>query len=229
MTNPIRVLIVDDHPAVRVGVRGLLDLVEGIEVVGEAATSDEAVELTHTLEPTVVIMDLRLPGIGGIEATRRVIREQPDVAVLVLTMVEDDGSILAAIRAGARGYLRKEAGRDELARAVTAVAHGEFITSPGIAARVAAFFGSARPEHRTTFSGLSEREHEVLDLIAAGSNNQAIAQQLFLSPKTVRNHISSIFAKLQVADRAEAIVKAREAGLGSQGPTPPGPTRTGPP
>lgn len=215
--TPIRVLIVDDHPAIRAGVRSLLDLADSIEVVGEASTGDEAVTLTAGLEPDVVIMDLRLPETGGVDATRRVIRQRPSVAVLVLTMVEDDGSIFAAIRAGAQGYLRKESDQEELVRAVQAVAHGEFITSPGIAAPVAAFFSGDAPEHRASFPGLTEREHEVLHLIASGCNNQTIAGRLFLSPKTIRNHISSIFAKLQVADRAEAIVKAREAGLGSNG------------
>lgn len=212
--NPIRIVIVDDHPAIRSGVRSLLASAKDIEVVGEAATSDEALQATADLDPEVVVMDLRMPGVGGIETTRQLVRLKPNIAVLILTMVEDDASIFAAIRAGARGYLRKESGRDELVRALIAVAHGEFITSPGIAARVLAFFSRASSEQPTAFPALTEREWEVLDLIASGCNNQTIAQRLYLSPKTVRNYISAIFAKLHVADRAEAIVKARDAGLG---------------
>lgn len=216
---PIRVVVVDDHPAVRVGVKALLGLVNGIDVVGEAATSDEAVQVIDTLIPDVVLMDLRMPGVGGLETTRLVTRAHRDVAVLVLTMIEDDASIYAAIRAGARGYLRKESGSEELARAVTAAANGEFITSPGIASRVAAFFSSsASIQSPVAYPELTEREREILDLIASGRNNDAIARHLFLSPKTVRNHISSIFAKLHAADRAEAIVKARDVGMGGQSP-----------
>lgn len=213
----IRVVVADDHPPVRAGVRALLNTAGGIEVVAEAGTSDETIRVAAEQQPDVVMMDLRMPGIGGVEATRVIVRESPHIAVLVLTMVDDSDSIFAAIRAGARGYLLKESGQEVLTRAVRAVAGGEFITSPGVASRVSAFFLSASldspPE---AFPTLTEREREILDLIAQGKNNSFIAGHLVLSPKTVRNHISNVFSKLHVADRAEAIVRAREAGLGRE-------------
>jgi DNA-binding NarL/FixJ family response regulator len=217
-TEPIRVLIADDHPPVRAGVRALLDLTGGIEVIAEVGTTDEVVRVAGDEQPDVIIMDLRMPGAGGVEATRAVVRQSPHIAVLVLTMVEDDDAIFAAVRAGARGYLLKESGPAELARAVQAVVRGEFITSPGVARRIAQFFESAaRPDRAPeAFPVLTAREREVLDLIAQGRNNAYIARSLSLSPKTVRNHISNVFAKLHVADRAEAIVRAREAGLGQR-------------
>ncbi|WP_243890263.1 response regulator [Cellulomonas dongxiuzhuiae] len=211
-------MVVDDHPAIRTGVRTLLNLAEGVEVVGDARTSEEGIALSAELEPDVVIMDLRLPTLGGIETTRAITTANPKIRVLVLTMLDDDASIFAAIRAGARGYLLKESEQEDFVRAVYAVAHGDFITSPAIASRVITFFASGGGAGQPSFPGLSEREREVLDLIAAGHNNQGIAHKLFLSPKTVRNYVSSIFAKLQVADRAGAIVKARQAGLGGARP-----------
>jgi len=215
--EPIRVLIADDHPPVRAGVRALLCFATGIKVVAEAETSDDAIRAAAEHQPDVIMMDLRMPGVGGVEATRTVVRDSPHIAVLVLTMVEDNDTIFAALRAGARGYLLKESGPEELARAVHAVARGEFITSPGVARRISSFFATTyadRPPR--AFPALTEREREILGLIAQGKNNSHIAQHLFLSPKTVRNHISNIFAKLHVADRAEAIVRAREAGLGGE-------------
>lgn len=215
-TEPIRVLIADDHPPVRAGVRALLDLAGGIEVIAEVETTDEVIQAALDLQPDVVMMDLRMPGLGGVEATRTVVRQSPHIAVLVLTMAEDADSIFAAVRAGARGYLLKESGPAELARAVQAVAQGEFITSSAVAQHISRFFESSnRPNGSPeAFPVLTAREREILDLIAEGRNNAYLARQLLLSPKTVRNHISNIFAKLHVADRAEAIVRAREAGLG---------------
>jgi len=216
--EPIRVLVADDHPSVRAGVRALLDTVGGIQVIAEASTSDEVIRAAAEHQPDVVMMDLRMPGLGGVEATRTVVRESPHIAVLVLTMVEDSDSIFAAIRAGARGYLLKESGSAELARAVHAVARGEFITSPAVATRISRFFEAAARSGGPweAFPTLTARERQILDLIAQGRNNAYVARHLVLSPKTVRNHISNIFAKLHVADRAEAIVRAREAGLGHE-------------
>jgi DNA-binding NarL/FixJ family response regulator len=214
--EPIRVLVADDHPTVRAGVRTMFEMAGGVEVVAEAATSDEAVELAVELQPDVVLMDLRMPGPGGLEAIRSVARQSPHIGVLVLTAMEDSDSIFAAFRAGARGYVLKEAGAEELVRAVQAVAMGGLMTSPAVAKRIASFFESSSRVDRVpgVFPVLTKREREILDLIAQGRNNAYLARHLTLSPKTVRNHISNIFAKLHVADRAEAIVRAREAGLG---------------
>ena len=219
----VQVVVADDHPPVRAGVRSLLELADDIEVVGEAGSSEEAVAVAAEVQPDVVMMDLRMPVMGGIEATRVIVRDSPHIGVLVLTMVEDDDTIFAALRAGARGYLLKESGAQELRRAVHAVAQGGFITSPAVATRVSQYFGAAgagpgggRPADG--LPSLTAREHQVLDLIAQGRNNAWIARELVLSPKTVRNHISNIFAKLHVVDRADAIVRAREAGLGHRPP-----------
>ena len=215
MDEPIRVVIADDHPVYRDGLAALLGSVEGLEVVGTASTGTEVVEVAREVSPDVVVMDVRMPDLDGVEATRRVTAEQPHVGVLVLTMSEDDETLLAALRAGARGYLLKGANQREIVRAVTAVAEGQAIFGPAIAARVAELF-SARPQSAAQgpFPQLTAREREILDLLAAGRSNQQIAAALFLSPKTVRNAVSNVFAKLHVADRAEAIVRARDAGLG---------------
>lgn len=214
---PIRVLIADDHPVFRFGLRALLQGEPDMEVIGEATTGREAVERTLELRPDVVLMDLNMPELNGIEATRRIRAEAPESAVLVITMFDDD-TVFAAMRAGARGYLLKGAEGEETLRAVRAVAHGEAIFSPGVADRVMDYFAHA-PAHTgtTLFPELTERELEVLALIAQGLTNQAIAARLVLSEKTVRNHVSNIFSKLQVADRAEAIIRARDAGLGHEG------------
>ncbi len=217
----IRVLVADDHPFFRDGLRVLLEATPDTELVGEAHDGDEAVQMAATLGPDVILMDLRMPGVGGIESTLRILRENPDMAVVVLTMVEDDDSVFAAMRAGARGYLLKGADKEEMLLAIRAVARGEAIFGPGIARRLIRYFSSpaqARPVQapRTVFPELTDREREILDLIAAGKNNQEIAEELYLSLKTVRNYVSNIFSKLQVADRAQAIVRAREAGLGQE-------------
>ncbi|HET8625853.1 MAG TPA: response regulator transcription factor [Thermomicrobiales bacterium] len=215
-----RVLIADDHPVFRYGLRALLSAEPATAVVGEATTGEEALALATALAPDVVLMDLNLPGINGIEATRRILAARPAVAVLVLTMFDDDDSVFAAMRAGARGYLLKGAAGEETARAVRAVADGEAIFSPAIARRLMQYFGaryaSNVPAPPPAFPDLTEREREILALIARGYTNPAIAERLSISPKTVRNHVSAIFGKLQVAGRAEAIVRAREAGLGRE-------------
>jgi DNA-binding NarL/FixJ family response regulator len=213
--DAIRVLIADDHPIFRDGLRGTFNSVAYTEVVAEAATGEEAVEAAATHQPDVVVMDLHMPGLNGIEATRHIVHHSPHIGVLVLTMFEDDASVFAAMRAGARGYLLKGADKAEILRALHAVASGEAIFGPDIARRVIEYFSAPQvPGPPLAFPELTEREREVLDLIAQGHNNEAIARQLVLSHKTVRNHVSNIFAKLQVADRAQAIVRARKAGLG---------------
>ncbi|MEU8140963.1 response regulator transcription factor [Nonomuraea sp. NPDC048901] len=212
----IRVLLADDHPVYRDGLAVLLGSIPGIEVVGTAANGAEAVERAAESQPDVVVMDVRMPGLDGIEATRRVVADSPHIAVVVLTMSEEDATLFAAMRAGARGYLLKGANQAEIVRAITAVAHGEAIFGPAVARRVADFFtGNATGRSDDpAFPQLTPREREILSLVAAGRANAQIASALFLSPKTVRNNVSNIFAKLHVADRAEAIVRARDAGLG---------------
>jgi DNA-binding NarL/FixJ family response regulator len=210
----LRVLVVEDHPLFRRGVVALLDAADGMTVAGTAGSGEEAVTAAAQLRPDVVLMDLQLPGISGIEATRAIVAAEPGIRVLVLSLFEDDDSVFLALRAGARGYVLKDADEDELTGAIRAVARGEAIFSRAIAGRGRAFFAAPRPAPKA-FPELTDREREILALIAAGHPNPSIARQLFLSPKTVANYVSSIFAKLQVADRAEAMVRAREAGLGS--------------
>ncbi len=185
-----------------------------VEVVAEVGDGDSAVAAVARCQPDVVLMDLRMPGTSGVEATQRIAAAHPDVAVLVLTMSEDDDSVFAALRAGARGYLLKEAGKDEIARSLHAVARGEAVFGPKVAPRVLSFFSSARPA-AVPFPQLTDREREILDLVAAGAGNATIARRLFLSEKTVRNNVSTILSKLGVATRAEAVAAARDAGLGS--------------
>jgi DNA-binding NarL/FixJ family response regulator len=214
-TDLIRVLLVDDHPVFRYGMRALLAALPEVEVVGEGTDGDDAVRLAAELEPDVVVMDLKMPGLDGVEATRQIVRHTPKIGVLVVTMFEDDDSVFAAMRAGARGYLVKGADSPDVVRAITAVASGEAIFGPSIATRLLGYL--TRPlssQDERVFPELTAREREVLALIAAGHGNNAIAGKLVLSPKTVRNNVSSIFAKLQVADRAQAIIRARRAGLG---------------
>ncbi len=214
--EPLRVLVVEDHPLFRKGVVALLDAVPDLAVAGVAVSGEEAVVRAAELRPDVVLMDLQLPGMSGIEATRAIVTADPDTRVLVLSLFEDEDSVFLALRAGARGYVLKDADEDELTGAVRAVARGEAIFSQAVAGRVLAFFAQPR-ETPKVFPSLTDREREFLALIAQGRPNPAIARELFLSPKTVANYVSAIFAKLQVADRAEAMIRAREAGLG-QGP-----------
>jgi DNA-binding NarL/FixJ family response regulator len=211
---PIRVLIADDHPVFRFGLRALLDTEACTEVVGEARSGQEAVALAASLEPDVVLMDINMPELNGIEATRRIVADRPGTAVLIITMFDDD-RVFAAMRAGARGYLLKGAEGEETLRAIRAVAGGEAIFSPNAAERLIKFFAAAPQDAvAPAFPDLTPRELEILSLLAQGLSNSAIAERLVLSPKTVRNQVSTVFSKLQVASRAEAIVRAREAGLG---------------
>jgi DNA-binding NarL/FixJ family response regulator len=212
--EPIRVLIADDHPVLRDGLRLLLGAEPGIEVVGEAGNGGEAIVAAAELQPDVVVMDLHMPDVTGIEATRRIVDTSPHIGVLVLTMFDDDESVFAAMRAGARGYLLKGVPQADIVRAVEAVGRGSAVFSPSIARRIIDYFSAQPAAGAAVFPELTEREREILDLIAAGESNPVIARRLFLSPKTVRNHVSNIFNKLQVADRAQAIVRARRAGLG---------------
>jgi DNA-binding NarL/FixJ family response regulator len=207
-----RVVIVDDHPVVRGGLVALLDTLPGIEVAGQAGDGEAAVREVALLRPEVVVMDLRMPGLGGVEATRRITTDYPGVAVLVLTMFDEDALIGDALAAGARGYLLKGADQEEIERAIRTVASGDVIFSGGVAARVMRQLSNSTSARE--LPQLTAREREVVDLIAAGLSNQAIAERLGLAPKTVGNHVSAIFLKLGVSTRAEAIVLARDAGLG---------------
>ena len=219
----IRVLIADDHPVFRYGLRALLTSEATLmEVVGEATTGEEAIALAAQCLPDVILMDVNMPGLNGIEATRRILAATPQIGILMLTMFDDDESVFAAMRAGARGYLLKGAEGEETVRAILAVSNGEAIFSPTIARRLIGYFGAHQRRQpsppASLFPELTEREREVLTLLAQGYTNPAIAEQLVLSPKTVRNHVSSIFSKLQVAGRAEAIIRARDAGLTKEKP-----------
>lgn len=212
--EPITIVIVDDHPMFRFGIRARLTAEPDMAVVGEAGTGEEAVALTAELAPDVVLMDLNLPGINGVEATRQIREAVPATSVLVITMFDDE-SVFEAMRAGARGYLLKDVDADETLRAIRAVANGEAIFSPTVARRLQSYFATPPPTVPTpVFPELTDRERDVLALLAEGYTNQVIAQRLFLTPKTVRNYVSNVFSKLQVADRAEAMLRAREAGLG---------------
>lgn len=213
--EPHRVLVADDHEEFRRGIEALLAATPAVEVVGTAADGALAVAMALDLQPDVVLMDLHMPRLNGIDATAQIVRSSPHIGVLVLTMMEDEESVFAAVRAGARGYLLKGARRAEITRAVQAVGAGEVIFGPGIADRMMAYFAGSRSRPSAdAFPDLTDRERVVLGLIAEGKENGEIARQLDLSIKTVRNHASNIFTKLQVAHRAQAIVKAREAGLG---------------
>ena len=212
----LRVLVAEDHPLFRKGMISLLSSVTEFEVVGEAATGKEAVARATELQPDVILMDLQMPEVNGIEATRRILRDDPSVRILVVTLFEDDDSVFMALRTGARGYVLKDADEEEMVLSIRAVGKGEAIFSPSIATRVLAYFagsaqGGAPPQ---AFPTLTDREREILRLIAKGHPNPSIARELSLSTKTVGNYVSNIFTKLQVADRAQAIIRAREAGLG---------------
>jgi DNA-binding NarL/FixJ family response regulator len=211
---PIRLVVVDDHPVFRLGMVALLTSIDGFEVVGEADTADAAVEIAVTQRPDVVVMDLHLGTGSGIDATRRILAAEPDIGVLAVTMMDDDDSVFAAMRAGARGYLLKGAAPADIDRAVRSVANGEVILGPQVAAQAIAFLSSGQPAAAVAFPELTVREREILDLVARGLDNTSVSRRLDLSPKTIRNHLSNVFTKLQVADRSQAIIRARDAGLG---------------
>jgi DNA-binding NarL/FixJ family response regulator len=219
MSDRIRLLIADDHALFREGLRALLMAVPDLELVGEAASGEEAIAETERLQPEVVLMDLKMPGMSGIEATRRILARNASVGVVVVTMLEDDASVFSAMRAGARGYVLKGAHHDALLQAIRAVAEGQALFGPAVATRMMSYFQSLGTGVKSSgealiFPELTQREREVLGLIATGINNAEIAERLEISTKTVRNHINSIFSKLHLADRAQAIVRARDAGLG---------------
>jgi DNA-binding NarL/FixJ family response regulator len=211
----IRVLVVDDHPLFLDGVRAALAGAEDVTVIGEAHDAAGAVATAVELVPDVVLLDVGLPDRSGIEAARDLLAVVPGVRVLVMTMSEDDETIVAAMRAGARGYIVKGAGRADLLAGIRTVAGGGAVFSGAVADRLGSFFGSlAALPGREAFPQLTGREREVLDLIARGYDNRRIARQLFLSDKTVRNHVSNVLTKLEADNRSEAVVRARNAGLG---------------
>lgn len=213
--DKLRLLIAEDSIPFRQGLRSLLQTVDDIEIVGEATTGAETIQLANHLQPDVILMDLQMPGINGIEATRQIVYASPHIRILMLTMFEDDESVFAALRAGAHGYLLKGALRAEIVRGILSVAGGEAIFGPAIAKRLVQYFAAPRPNvPPEAFPELTDREREILNLMAQHDTNIEIAERLLLAPKTVRNHVSNIFAKLHVADRAQAIIRAREAGLG---------------
>ncbi len=217
----IRLLIADDHALFREGLRALLSATPGIDIVGEAATGADTIALVELVQPDIVLMDINMPGMDGIQATRRILRASPATGVIMVTMLEDDASLFTAMRAGARGYVLKGAHHRELLQTIRAVAGGQALFGAPIAARILGFFQDIAAEPQATsaraaFPELTARELEVLGLIAQGANNSQIAEKLVITDKTVRNHVTSIYSKLQVADRAQAIIKARDVGLGSQ-------------
>jgi DNA-binding NarL/FixJ family response regulator len=213
--EPIRVLIVDDHTLFRDGLRALLASVADVDVVGEASSGSQALAQAAELQPDVILMDIQMPDLNGIEATRQILRASPHIGIIVLTMFQDDDSVFAVMRAGARGYVLKGADQEVLLRAVRAVAKGESLFGPEIATRLMQFFANLRPETRPElFPELTARERDILSFIAEGQTNAEIAQALVISLKTVRNYVSNILNKMQVADRAQAAIRAREGGLG---------------
>lgn len=213
--RPIRVVVVDDHPLFRIGIVALLETLDGVAVVGEAATAADAVAVVAETDPDVVLMDLDLGDGSGVDATREIVRERPRVGVLVLTMLGDDDSVFASVRSGARGYLLKTASAEEVERALHAVADGAMLLGADVVQRAVAYLSGAKSAGGAAFPELTERETEVLELVARGHDNAAIARTLVLSGKTVRNYVSGILAKLGVADRAKLIVLARENGFGA--------------
>ena len=213
--KPLTVLIADDHPLFRKGIRALIETMPDVTVVGEAQSGQEAVEMALTHQPDIVLMDLHMPGGSGLSATRELNKRSPNIRILVVTLYEDNDSIFTALRAGAHGYILKYANEAEMTRAIRAVGEGEAIFSPAIATRLIDYFAAARQQvPQEIFPELTDREREVLALIAHGESNAAIAEQLVITLKTVRNYVSNIYNKLQVTDRAQAALRARDAGLG---------------
>jgi DNA-binding NarL/FixJ family response regulator len=216
MTIPVRAVIADDHPMFRYGLRAVLADSAEVDVVGDAADGNQLITLVEQTQPDVVLTDLAMPGMDGVGAARQILERFPAIGVLILTMHDDDEALFAALRAGARGYLLKGAERDEIVRAVLAVAAGDAVYSASVARRIVGFFTGARQTYTAqVFPDLTAREREILDLIAAGLGNHEIARRLVLSEKTVRNNVSAILTKMQVSDRAAAVAKARDAGLGA--------------
>lgn len=217
MNETIRVLIADDHTLFREGLAALLKSIPGLDVVATVENGSRAIELAAQLQPDVILMDLQMPGINGIEATRQIVAASSHIGVIVVTMFEDDDSVFSAMRAGARGYILKGADQNDILRAIQAVARGEALFGPSIAARLMDYFNPSSQTPPQAFPELTGREHEILELIAQGANNAEIAARLNISQKTVRNHVSNIFNKLQVTDRVQAALRARQAGMGEQG------------
>lgn len=212
--DQIRILIADDHTLFREGLKALFGSLADTAVVGEASTGTAVVTVAENIQPDVVLMDIQMPGINGIEATRQIVQTSPHIGVIMVTMFADDDSVFSAMKAGARGYVLKGADQEEMLRVIRAVSRGEALFGPAIATRLQTYFATPKPSAISEiFSDLTEREREVLALLAQGLNNQEIARKLFISPKTVRNHCSNIYNKLQVVDRAQAIIQARNAGL----------------
>lgn len=212
--EPIRILIADDHTLFRSGLKALFNSLLETAVVAEAESGQEAIVLAETHQPDVVLMDIQMPGINGIDAARRIVQTSPHIGVIIVTMFEDDDSVFAAMRAGARGYVLKGADQEEMLRVIRAVARGEALFGPPIALRLTSFFSRSKTIASDAFPDLTEREQEVLHQLAQGLSNQEIAAKLVITPKTVRNHLSNIFSKMQVTDRVQAIIQARNAGLG---------------
>ena len=213
-TEPIRILIADDHTLFRTGLKALFESLAETAVAGEAESGQEAVAQAETLQPDVVLMDIQMPGMNGIDATRQIVQTSPHIGVIMVTMFEDDDSVFAAMRAGARGYVLKGADQEEMLRVIQAVARGEALFGSAIALRLTSFFNHSKTIASDAFPDLTGREQELLHLLAQGLSNQEIATRLFITSKTVRNHLSNIFNKMQVTDRVQAIIQARNAGLG---------------
>ena len=216
MGEAIRVLIADDHTLFREGLVALLDAIPEIEVLATVEDGKKAIETAAELQPDVILMDIQMPKLNGIEATRRIIQASPQVGIIVVTMFEDDDSVFAAMRAGARGYILKGADQNDMLRAIRAVANGEALFGPSIATRLMNFLNPPKVDVEEAFPELTTREREILELIAQGLNNAEIAKKLTISLKTVRNHVSNIFNKMQVTDRVQAAIQARKAGFGKE-------------
>ena len=219
--DTIRLLIADDHALFREGLRALFASLPDIEVVGEAENGEAAITHADRTPADVILMDVNMPGINGIEATRRILKDHPNMGIIMVTMLEDDTSVFAAMKAGARGYVLKGSHHNEILQAIRAVAAGQAVFGPAIAARMITFFQDLNASPQSTaqpdaFPELTDREREVLELMTQGASNKVIAEKLVISGKTVSNHITNIFSKLQVADRAQAVLRARDAGLGNE-------------